>query len=110
LVTDAALQVWARREKRNNGKSKYFAATRGVARTHSRAFLHSMQTRTVPSSAKKILLGREPRRHLRFVHVGNRAAIIIDLKEETMERLARLNVLAALFSFGLIAAIVFGIV
>jgi len=30
--------------------------------------------------------------------------------EETMERLARLNLLAALFSFGLIAAIVFGVV
>jgi len=30
--------------------------------------------------------------------------------EETMERMARLNLLAALLSFGLIAAIVFGLV
>ncbi len=30
--------------------------------------------------------------------------------EATMERMARLNVLAALFSFGIIAAIVLGIV
>ena len=95
--------------------------TPGVSRPPERRGPHvESQAASVPRDAKNISLGRNFAANLRFLlrrgfecfptPQSSRQHKVAALLEATMELVVRLNVLAALLSFGFIAAIVFGVV